>query len=339
MEQVLEWAANAIGAGATVRSTQALREGGPFLVGFDYGSSIIETRLKVGPIGWRSELACEAAALKLAEKHGLAAPRLIAADLEGTSGSFALLSTMLPGTNVIPLVATRERLWAVGAAAAVVHRIPLAPGVELPARARHMPWVDLALLRRWATRFQAAPESDRPAILEAMLLVHPGWDADEARDSLVETSSTALFDQADARIRDLPAPQDDSVFVHGDLWQGNMLWLNDKCVGIIDWEAAGAGHYGIDLGSLRWDAAILFGLAAADGVLAGWQEASGRLAQDVAYWDVVAALNTPAVLTGEGMDEAGRADLDEATLTRRRDDFLRAALDRLDSPPGSALAG
>jgi aminoglycoside phosphotransferase (APT) family kinase protein len=329
MEQVLEWAALAIGAGATVRSVSPLREGGPFLVRFDQGSSIIETRLKVGPTGWRAELACEAAALELAEKRDLPAPRLIAADLDGTSGSVALLSTMLPGTNKIPLVATADRLRAVGAAAAAIHLIPLTPQTDLPARARHMPWVDFALERRWATRFQTARKSDKPAILEAMLLERPGWDPGETHKILVETSSTPLLDEADTRIRDLPVPRGDSVFVHGDLWQGNMLWLGDTCVGIIDWEAAGAGHYGIDLGSLRWDAAILFGLDAADDVLAGWEDASGRKAENVAYWDVVAALNTLAVLTGQGIHEAGREDLDETTLTNRRDDFLRAALERM----------
>jgi aminoglycoside phosphotransferase (APT) family kinase protein len=45
-------------------------------------------------------------------------------------------------------------------------------------------------------------------------------------------------------------------------------------VGLVDWDAAGVGHPGIDLGTLRLDAAILFGLPAADEVLEGWGQAA-----------------------------------------------------------------
>jgi hypothetical protein len=52
---------------------------------------------------------------------------------------------------------------------------------------------------------------------------------------------------------------------------------------------------------------------------------------DVAYWDVVAALTTPPTIdwfTGAIRDQ-GRTDLDQPTLLARRDAFLAAALDRL----------
>jgi len=66
----------------------------------------------------------------------------------------------------------------------------------------------------------------------------------------------------------MPLPQGPSVFVHGDLWQGNTLWNIYSFVGMIDWDAAGPGHPGIDLGTLRCDAAIVFGLPAAAEILA-----------------------------------------------------------------------
>jgi aminoglycoside phosphotransferase (APT) family kinase protein len=102
-------------------------------------------------------------------------------------------------------------------------------------------------------------------------------------------------------------------------------------VAIIDWDAAGAGHPGIDVGSMRCDAALLFGDGAADVVTTGWQERAGHPPDDVAYWDVVAALNTPPDLADweSVIQDEGRTDLDGATLTTRRDRFLRAALDRL----------
>jgi aminoglycoside phosphotransferase (APT) family kinase protein len=101
-------------------------------------------------------------------------------------------------------------------------------------------------------------------------------------------------------------------------------------VGVLDWDSAGVGPYGIDLGSLRCDAAITFGLPAAERVLEGWQEAMGRQADDIAYWNAVAALSTPADMAEwlPAIHDQGRADLTSQTINNRRDAFLRTALDR-----------
>jgi hypothetical protein len=70
-------------------------------------------------------------------------------------------------------------------------------------------------------------------------------------------------------------------------------------------------------------------------VLAGWQQAAGRPAEHVAYWDAAAALCTVGdmsyCLPGDMLGEVGRPDLNAALLTARRDAFLAAALDELDS--------
>jgi hypothetical protein len=70
-------------------------------------------------------------------------------------------------------------------------------------------------------------------------------------------------------------------------------------------------------------------------VLAGWQQAAGCPAGRVAYWDVAAALCTVGdmayCLPGDMVGELGRTDLDAALLTARRDAFLAAALEELDS--------
>lgn len=111
---------------------------------------------------------------------------------------------------------------------------------------------------------------------------------------------------------------------------------------MIDWDAAGAGSPGIDLGTLRLDATLFYGssplassgLTPADEVLAGWQQAAGRAAEHVAYWDVSAALCTVGdmahCLPSEMLGELDRPDLDTATITSRRDVFLAAALDQLE---------
>ena len=92
------------------------------------------------------------------------------------------------------------------------------------------------------------------------------------------------------------------------------------------------GHPGVDLETLRLDAAIVFGLPAAAEVLEGWREATGQDADSIAYWDLVAALTTPTDMAQwlPVTQTHGRVDLDAATLMDRRDAFLRLALERLD---------
>jgi aminoglycoside phosphotransferase (APT) family kinase protein len=123
-------------------------------------------------------------------------------------------------------------------------------------------------------------------------------------------------------------PQAETVLIHGDLWQGTTLWSGERCVGMVDWDAAGVGHPGIDLGTLRLDTAIMFGLPAADEVLEGWQQATGHQAEAMAYWDLVAALTTPPDMVQwlPVAHDYGRVDLDAATLNTRRDAFLHSAL-------------
>jgi hypothetical protein len=124
--------------------------------------------------------------------------------------------------------------------------------------------------------------------------------------------------------------------VHGDLWQGNALWRGDILAGLVDWDCAGVGPPGVDLGSLRCDAAVCFGMETADDVRRGWEEEAGRPAAGMARWDVVAALSTPpdmgwfpGAIAGQG-----RPDLTRDILVRRRDAFLRDALGRLDAGRG-----
>jgi aminoglycoside phosphotransferase (APT) family kinase protein len=127
-------------------------------------------------------------------------------------------------------------------------------------------------------------------------------------------------------------PDEPVGFVHGDLWSGNTLWRGGELAAVIDWDCAGLGAAGVDLGSVRCDAAMCYGLEAADHVLAGWQREAGRPAELLAYWDAVAALSTPPDI--DWFAEAiagmtGRPDLTRELLRQRRDAFLADALERL----------
>ena len=129
-------------------------------------------------------------------------------------------------------------------------------------------------------------------------------------------------------------PAAPSVFLHGDVWGGNMLWEGDRCVALIDWKTAGVGDPGVDLGSLRMQMALQYGQDAPAHVLEGWQRQAGRAAIAVPYWDAVAALNTPTVIHGEWLPgfAGDGSPLDAAAVTERRDAFLRTALDQLPTP-------
>jgi len=298
-ETVLAWAAGLIGPGARVVAAKGLREGAnPWLLRIESGGPTIEAVLKTWDPGDPGGFATEIAALRLADERGIPAPRILGLDVTGSAaGTLAALETVVRGHSAIPVQPTPERLRAMGAAAAALHAVTVESSPELPVRTRPISASDFAEERRLGT--------------------------DHTTPSLAA---------ADEQIRRLPVPEGKTGFVHGDLWQGNMMWDGDTLCGLLDWDMAGVGHYGIDLCSLRLDASLMFGRHAAEPVLAGWEEASGEPAENLAYWDAVAALNQPgdmAVFAPVIHDQA-RRDLTAAVLTERRDAFLQTALDRLD---------
>ncbi|MFF0338735.1 aminoglycoside phosphotransferase family protein [Kribbella sp. NPDC004875] len=226
-------------------------------------------------------IATAAAALQVAERHRLPAPRLLAADLTGEhAGVPASLETVAPGTTEWS-VGTPDSLRAAGAALAGLHDLQMPPREFLPFRPRPIAVDDFAADRR-AGRMP----------------------------------TTALLQQADNLVTAHGLPAAEPVFLHGDVWPGNIVWAGDHLTAFIDWKTAGVGAPGVDLSELRKQVAISFGPDAPAHVLTGWEQATGRRADHVAYWDAVAALNTPTTLYA-------------APATARRDAFLRKSLNHL----------
>ena len=134
-EQVLRWAVGAVG-GTSVVSAESLGRGGHRASGtfrlriegpLARATDVI---LKVPVPGWipDSGVITNARALQRAETHGLAAPRLIAADLDGrASGTVATLETFLSGDADLPPTVSVARLREAGAALARVHAVTMAP--------------------------------------------------------------------------------------------------------------------------------------------------------------------------------------------------------------------
>jgi aminoglycoside phosphotransferase len=198
-----------------------------------------------------------------------------------------LLIERIPGSSDIPPERSSSRLRTLGSFAA--RMALLEPPRAFVRRTRAISGVDFPALRR-----EAAPQ---PLLQRAEAIV--GARTPASRDGLV----------------------------HGDMWQGNSMWVADELAAIIDWDCAGRGPAGIDLGSLRLDAAMCFGGGAEDDVLDGWRQVAGA-ASDLPYWDLVAVLSTPPELDWfvDATRAQGRPDLTRDTMRERRDQFLENAL-------------
>jgi len=324
-ESLLRWAASALGAEATVESVTGLHDGSsPWRLRVVSPDATTEAilRTSVDPPRWPAnhpmalqKLARGVAALRVAEQHGLDAPRLVACDLDGhEAGQPASLETVLPGSSGWPELPSAAGWRDAGAAIARVHRIPLQPQEHLPLRG-HVPLWGPQMQRRWAALYQASSEDERPQVMAAYRKFT--WQPeDAAKQILANVGTTPLLQLADEVVRHTRRPRGEPVFLHCDAWPGNLLWIGDRCVGLIDWKEAGVGHPGIDVAYLRFSAAMNRGPDGPALVSEGWEDEMGREATDLAYWDALAALNTP---TDDVHDRR----------TDSRNAFLRAAVDEL----------
>jgi aminoglycoside phosphotransferase (APT) family kinase protein len=352
----LRWSAAILGGEPVV--LRGLRDGGsPWLLQAGDRRVVLRT---VEP-GQEQQIATEAAGLARAAGLTVPVPELLGHDDGRAAGGVpALLSAALPGSSIIPPRPVPARLRALGAAAAALHAVPCAPSAALPRRYHPIGDVDFAALRAGhdvgplqreaqAVLDAAAARAAGPATTSgpsASSAVTPRPAASSAATPRPAASSAATPRPA-ASSAATPRPAASSVaapgrtagsagtvFVHGDLWAGNTLWVGDTLTGLVDWDGAGAGEPGVDLGSLRMDAVLCYGAdaGAADEVTAGWEAAAGRPAEDVPYWDLVAALATPPGLgwfPESIAAQGGRPDLTRELVVRRHADFLGQALDQL----------
>ena len=297
---MLAWAARAVAPGARIMQAAGLREGGnPWLLRLERAGEGIpwgrgEDRDPPVP-GDRMQLRTQVAALALARDRGLPMPRVIAVDLSGSqAGVLALVTSVLPGSSAIP------------------GRCP--PGGRAPGRGGGRD----SCCRADAPAGPAA--ADPAAGGHGLCRLAPlSW-------------YHAAAGQGGRQVSELPVPGGAAVLVHGDLWQATRCGPHGVCTGVIDWDAAGAGSPGIDLGTLRLDAALYYRPGTADEILmAGGKPRAGAGARRVLgrcrradhgrrHGAVPAAAARPPP-----------ADLDARILTARRDAFLRAALSQLDA--------
>jgi hypothetical protein len=168
-ESHLDWAANAVGTSTRIRAIEGLHDGSsPWRLVIETGTATHAVILRVA--GWipPQEIVTGAIALRLAQHHQLAAPRLIAADLDGrATGRPAALETALPGGG-LPRTVSNHLLQSAGAMIARVHAVRLAPTAELPLRVRPVDGDDYAMERRWANLYRACEPEQKPTVVQAL---------------------------------------------------------------------------------------------------------------------------------------------------------------------------
>lgn len=282
--EVIRWVERELGHGMRVTDTELLKAKGTqptWLLHFNERDVSTRAVLKVSPLGWESGVRDEATALHLLKALGIPAPELLAFDADGQTGSLLLLQTFVPHTNRPETQSPLRRMRAFGAAAAQLHAASLPADDQLPHIDRPV----------WHDRFIAERKEGR-------------------------APTTPLIQTAERTWAEIRPPDDEDGLVHGDLHHGNVLWNDDAVVALIDWDGAGAGNPGVDLGWARLEATFAYSMAAADEITRGWTDAMGRAPKNLPYWDLIAALQHHAHI---------------GDLTEIRDRFLANALEQLDT--------
>ncbi|MDG5805945.1 fructosamine kinase family protein [Streptomyces ossamyceticus] len=148
----------------------------------------------------------------------------------------------------------------------------------------------------------------------------PGWYAEHrvlpylrlaVDDGAIRPGEAAVFEEVCARLPDLAGPAEPPARLHGDLWNGNVLWGADGRAWLID-PAAHGGHRETDLAMLA-----LFGCPHFDRVLDGYQRAAPLAAgwQDRVGLHQLFPLLVHTILFGRGYAEQA-LDAARAALAR-----------------------
>jgi aminoglycoside phosphotransferase (APT) family kinase protein len=82
-----------------------------------------------------------------------------------------------------------------------------------------------------------------------------------------------------------PAPAASQHFIHRDYHPDNTLWAYGRLTGIVDWSIASYGPIGVDIGHMRWNLALRYGVPTADRFRSAFDQVSGGYDHDP-YWDL-----------------------------------------------------
>jgi aminoglycoside phosphotransferase (APT) family kinase protein len=139
-------------------------------------------------------------------------------------------------------------------------------------------------------------------------------------------AARGLWQAAIAAYRRRSAPPiERPVLLHRDLHPMNVLWRDGVLAGVVDWVNASLGHPHAELGSGRWNLAVLAGMEAAEAYLEACLEGSGQSDYDP-LWDLEATLCRTDLIQAAYWASVGRADIDATDVLRASEGLLERAL-------------
>jgi aminoglycoside phosphotransferase (APT) family kinase protein len=204
----------------------------------------------------------EAAVLELLAGTGVPAPRLLAADLEAAVCDVpALLITRLPGTVGSAPAKADRLLGGLADLLVQVHAVEVGPSA-----ATHRP-------QFYGTYYDPAVDGPRRV---------PPWSRDPRMwERVLEVLEDPAPEEATAGTRAVG-------FIHRDYHPGQVLWVDGKVSGLVDWTTGCLGPRGIDLARMRLNLAGSHGADLAERFLAAYRRASGADPHHP-YWDLLDA--------------------------------------------------
>ena len=123
-------------------------------------------------------------------------------------------------------------------------------------------------------------------------------------------------------------PLNQPALLHGDYWAGNVVWNEDRIVGVIDWEEARRGDPVIDVAISRLDILWILGIDAMHEFTRCYRSLTNFDFGDLPFWDLDAALR-PSFNIDEwasAWPSLGRPDVTEATMRAGHAQFVERAL-------------
>lgn len=135
---------------------------------------------------------------------------------------------------------------------------------------------------------------------------------------------------SEGRIRDtlesrgVPLVHNKPTLLHGDYWQGNILWHDQRIAAVIDWEDAALGDPLSDLANARLEILWAFGPRAMRTFTQHYQLLTPLDYSQLPLWDLYAALRPAGKLDTWGLDA-----LTLRKMRRRHKIFVDEALGQL----------
>jgi len=154
-----------------------------------------------------------------------------------------------------------------------------------------------------------------------------GFHEDARLDRPIWWQDRPAWERATARTS-TARPTAPDRFIHRDFHPGNLLWVDERLTGVVDWVNACVGPAGIDDAHCRLNLALLWGPERADDALPGDPAWDIEAAFGILDWEGDANDRWPGAMPIALVD-LGAPTVDAATTRRRLETFVRRALARL----------